>query len=676
MASIFISYSRVDLPFVENLYRRIQRMRPNDKIWYDKAPHGLLGGDSWWDEILDAIADADIFIYVLSNESVQSSYCHAEFQEARRLQKRIITIQARDRTKLTDELRDIQYVDMKAGADDPDALVSLSGALDRQASLIKKKRPLWRPRTPKPNDDNVPTRDANAPDIETPTLKSPVPDKKENDNTLRTAYIGGMFLLVSVVIAGIFGLWQGVFANNVSAMPTTAIAQSNDDSETTNDVGTAFLPSETPQPTQTPTPTPTATYTPTLSATDIEGTVQAQMNAILQDEQATVDAQATATSEQALQLAIGTQTALTATASVWTATPTVDTRATAQARLTATALQAEVNATSTQDSINATGTQVVLDADAKATQDSANATATATLWTLTPTLTPTPTSTNTPLPTLSPLEEALQRARNFTGTQNSDWVPIEADFDGVTMVLVPAGCFMMGSDTYNDEQPVHEQCFDKPFWIDKYEVTNTEFASYLNVEGNQQIAGYTHLDANDADARISLVGESWIADEGYHDDPVVEVTWWGADAYCAWRNAQLPTETHWEYAARGVEAWVYPWGNDFVGDNVVYSSNSGGRTNAIGSRLAGASWVGALDMAGNVLEWTSSLYEPYPYDANDGRERDTGGSTDVQRVLRGGSWGDSVALDLRGANRNGLFPTVTVNFYGFRCFRFDLSSDF
>lgn len=151
MARIFISYSRVDTAFVEKLYHRLQQMRPNCHIWYDQAPHGLLGGDLWWDEIMNAVAKSDIFIYVLSNESVQSDYCQAEFEEARRLQKRIITIQARDRTRLTGKLRDIQYVDMKNGVDDPEALARLAGALDRQISLIKKRRALWQPRTAKPS---------------------------------------------------------------------------------------------------------------------------------------------------------------------------------------------------------------------------------------------------------------------------------------------------------------------------------------------------------------------------------------------------------------------------------------------------------------------------------------------------------------------------------------------
>ena len=109
MAQVFISYSRVDAEFVAVFIRRLQRAFPDLKIWHDQAPHGLIGGGNWWNDILTAIAASDVFVYILSNESVNSLYCQAEFTEARRLQKRIITVQARDRTELTDDLDDIHY---------------------------------------------------------------------------------------------------------------------------------------------------------------------------------------------------------------------------------------------------------------------------------------------------------------------------------------------------------------------------------------------------------------------------------------------------------------------------------------------------------------------------------------------------------------------------------------
>src|SRR5690606_38998204 len=91
-----------------------------------------------------------------------------------------------------------------------------------------------------------------------------------------------------------------------------------------------------------------------------------------------------------------------------------------------------------------------------------------------PTFTKIPPPTRTPEPILAPEQIALTPV-----TRNEDWTPTERDFDGVAMVLVPVGCFMMGhSDGDKDEEPVHEQCFPTPFWIDKYEVTNAQFARF------------------------------------------------------------------------------------------------------------------------------------------------------------------------------------------------------
>ncbi|TVR19435.1 MAG: hypothetical protein EA396_12540, partial [Anaerolineaceae bacterium] len=162
-------------------------------------------------------------------------------------------------------------------------------------------------------------------------------------------------------------------------------------------------------------------------------------------------------------------------------------------------------------------------------------------------------------------------------TRNDDWTPVERDFDGITMVQVPAGCFMMGYDGEGGEQ-----CFDEPFWIDKYPVTNRQYGS----------SGF------------------WSGD----DLPRESVNWFDARDFCEARGGRLPTEAEWEYSARGPDGWIYPWGNEFFANNVV---NSGGRTADVGSRPGGVSWVGALDMSGNVWEWTSSLFEPYPYDADD-----------------------------------------------------------
>jgi formylglycine-generating enzyme required for sulfatase activity len=212
-------------------------------------------------------------------------------------------------------------------------------------------------------------------------------------------------------------------------------------------------------------------------------------------------------------------------------------------------------------------------------------------------------------------------------------------FDGVDMVLVPPGCFNMGSDAEgadDDEQPVHQQCFDAPFWLDRTEVTNAAFGSAGMFAGD--------------------------------DLPRDTVPMPDAIAHCEARGARLPTEAEWEYAARGPSAWTFPWGNDFNGLNVVYVGSSGGESAAVGSRPGGASWVGAVDLSGNLWEWTSTIYGyDYPYVSDDGREDLS--NLNMPRAIRGGSWSNE-SVWMRGSVRKAKHPTVEYYVYvGFRCAR-------
>jgi hypothetical protein len=197
MLQIFISYSRDDSGFVEDLIPQLQIGFPDLRIWHDKSPHGLQGGDLWWEAILIAIAESDVFVYILSNESVQSRYCQAEFTEARRLQKRIITVQARHTTELNDELDDIQFIDMGRGLDDSKALLRLYAAISKQLKLAKKSPPLWESATPKPHKEVILHRLNNAIDREpTPLTQSSV--ELEAAGLLKK---GLTWKVVSVIIA-------------------------------------------------------------------------------------------------------------------------------------------------------------------------------------------------------------------------------------------------------------------------------------------------------------------------------------------------------------------------------------------------------------------------------------------------------------------------------------------
>jgi len=238
--------------------------------------------------------------------------------------------------------------------------------------------------------------------------------------------------------------------------------------------------------------------------------------------------------------------------------------------------------------------------------------------------------------------------------------------DGMVMVYVPGGTFQMGStDGGDDEKPVHAVTLDS-FWIDQYEVTNEQFAAFLNEQGNQTEGGATWLDLEDEDCLIEGEGGEYRPKSGYQDHPVIEVSWYGAQAYCEWAGGRLPTEAEWEYAARGPDGNTYLWGEAFEcsrGNFYGESCDGYERTAPVGSFEDGASWCGALDMAGNVWEWVVDWYGEYLSTA---QKNPTGPEAGDYKVLRGGSWVTS-PISVRSANRYGDIPDVRFGGVGFRC---------
>lgn len=253
----------------------------------------------------------------------------------------------------------------------------------------------------------------------------------------------------------------------------------------------------------------------------------------------------------------------------------------------------------------------------------------------TATVVPTNIAPSTPLPIVSVLSPVAH---------NDDWTEVSSNFGGVDMVLVPPGCFMMGSSGEGGQQ-----CFDTPFWIARTETTNAQYRQCVDAE------------ACTAPTSISY------SDPAYTDYPVFSVSWFQAVTYAMWLGGRLPTEAEWEYAARGPDQWMYPWGLEFEGEKVVYGRNSGNRLAPVGSRPAGASWVGALDLSGNIFEWTSSLFWPYPYNKNDGRENDD--DTSSLRVLRGGDYGYYNESRLSTVYRLEGRPSTASSGRGFRIAR-------
>jgi formylglycine-generating enzyme required for sulfatase activity len=249
------------------------------------------------------------------------------------------------------------------------------------------------------------------------------------------------------------------------------------------------------------------------------------------------------------------------------------------------------------------------------------------------------------------------------------WLPAAAaDRSQTDMVAVPEGAFTMGNDDGpQDERPAHLVEL-APYSIDRFAVTNAQFAEFLNALGTHNKNGERLYDFDDSDARIHLHETKWNADPGYANHPAVEPTWAGARDYCAWRGKRLPTEAEREKAARGTDGRKYPWGNAAPDRTRAQFSARFDETAPVEVFPAGASPYGVAGMAGNAWEWVSSAYRPYPYNSADGREDLNSGPV---RATRGGghdSPGAEITTTQRGRNlsRN---PAAGHHNIGFRCAR-------
>lgn len=219
--------------------------------------------------------------------------------------------------------------------------------------------------------------------------------------------------------------------------------------------------------------------------------------------------------------------------------------------------------------------------------------------------------------------------------------------DGSLLVRVPAGPFLMGSndaEAYDDEKPLHQVDLEE-FWIGKYAVTNQQFRLFVSQTGYP-------------------AGSRWRDSEAEWGPqaPVVHVSWKDAQAYCAWAGMRLPTEAEWEKAARGTSGRKFPWGDRWEPDRAWFFDNSDGRVHPVTTRPQGASPYGCLNMAGNIWEWTMSVYRPLPYDPQGGREDP---ESPEPRTSRGGAW-YTYSRSLRCSRRCPEIPTVRGNSFGFR----------
>ncbi|MEW5830799.1 MAG: SUMF1/EgtB/PvdO family nonheme iron enzyme [Chloroflexota bacterium] len=271
-------------------------------------------------------------------------------------------------------------------------------------------------------------------------------------------------------------------------------------------------------------------------------------------------------------------------------------------------------------------------------------TATATFTVSPPTFTPA-FPTRTPALTLTPTEFVTP-----TATPLLDEI---TDPKGVTMRLVPAGTFTMGSTAYDDEKPPHQVDLDA-FYMDKYEVTNALYKACVD-------AGVCSAPNNTG----SYTRSSYYGDSQYDNFPVIYVDWNQAKTYCeTWRGTRLPTEAEWEKAARGTDERTYPWVEGIDCSKANYCE---GDTTEVGSYESGTSPFGLYDMAGNVWEWVADWYSETYYQ-NSPSSNPLGPDSGQGRVLRGGSWYDYEGY-LRASNRNRYSPYSIDGYIGFRCAR-------
>ena len=299
--------------------------------------------------------------------------------------------------------------------------------------------------------------------------------------------------------------------------------------------------------------------------------------------------------------------------------------------------------------------------------------------TLSPSPSPPPSPAPSPAPSVAPTSTVAAQP------QLGDVRVVSRGGVAVEQVFVPAGAFLMGSeDGEARERPVHEVTL-AAFWLDRSEVTNAQFAAFVAETGYETTAereGGAWNAAGEAWAYID--GANWQHPQGPDSDltglethPVILLTWDDAVAYATWAGGRLPTEAEWEYAARGPEARVYPWGAEFDGQKLNFCDlncpfpgadqtvdDGFAFTAPVGAYPDGASWVGALDMAGNLWEWLGDWFNP-DYYANSPAVNPTGPAAGEQRAVRGGSWLRGVQ-QARSAFRNLNDPGFRNDQVGFR----------
>ncbi len=263
--------------------------------------------------------------------------------------------------------------------------------------------------------------------------------------------------------------------------------------------------------------------------------------------------------------------------------------------------------------------------------------------------------------------------------------------DASMMRLIPAGDFTMGSNQRDIESarqldrdgeifPLSHETYalshETPqfalfvpgFYMSVFTVTNEQFARFLTELHPSRATLEFWAYSTPYIIEPERSGEPYRVVHGFEHRPAIHVTWFGAEAYCRWAKLRLPTEVEWEKTARGTDARLFPWGNDWHDDFLRWRrSGCGDPIAEVDAYPEGCSPYGIYQMAGNVAEWCEDWYQPRFYDEHAMGNRRPPHSGD-EKVLRGGSCLTRHRLEFRCAMRAANSPmSIWEAFTGIRC---------
>ena len=244
------------------------------------------------------------------------------------------------------------------------------------------------------------------------------------------------------------------------------------------------------------------------------------------------------------------------------------------------------------------------------------------------------------------------------GEENSGWPSAEPEVVeepiAEELIPIPAGPFVRGTNGGGfDERPERTIYLDG-FFIDRYEVTNAQYAAFVKATGHRKSGPPSRYAKNTA--RMRGVNQ-----------PVVYVSWEDAKAYSEWRGRRLPTEAEWEKAMRGTDGRLWPWGNVEIQDGANWARVDDGFEVAapVGQVRSDVSPYGVMDGAGNVMEWVDDWYQENAY-AGSLERNPASPEYGTYKVLRGGGYTSS-GSDLRITTRSKMMLDFRDETIGFRC---------